>query len=416
MKLNGATTTNSDSCDGVDWQLLTTISPPTPSSNSWSSSITWNPQSDGYWCYGMHILDRAGNYITEYGAGFIKPVIVTRDTYIPTVDKFTASTTTLDSAHPTVTFTIEVSDTNSSHPFSSGLKKVELWRKSSPWQVVASTTVSGSSAAVTLSDTPSEGTSVYGVHTVDAVGNVGTETSTITVTKVSNQPPQATELYATSTQLCTRPSEYFSWTFSDPNPGDYQSAYQLQVAKDAEFLNLVIDTGKVDGDTHSMFRDIVVNPGEGQLGYNTTYYWRVKVWDSYDTASSWAVGSGFQTPSHLAPSVDFIWKPDNPALNEYVQFCSTKEKSAKCNDDKSTCYDTNNNPISCTGKTFKWTFPDNVQFSPGSSPASENPKVKFTEKGNYSITLTITDDAASCSKTQNIRIGFTLPKWQEAAP
>jgi len=63
----------------------------------------------------------------------------------------------------------------------------------------------------------------------------------------TNNPPDAPTLSLPSANARFNPSTLvsFSWSFNDPNPGDTQSAYRLQLDDDINFASPVIDTGKV---------------------------------------------------------------------------------------------------------------------------------------------------------------------------
>jgi hypothetical protein len=231
-------------------------------------------------------------------------------------------------------------------------------------------------------------------------------------------PPTATNLNVEPKNYCSIPVQYFSWTFDDPDPLDTQGAYRLQVDKQGDWVigNGEFDSGKVY--SSSQTTQVLVTPDSqlNKLDYNTHYYWRLRVWDNLDTASTdWIYGPEFNTEPHMYPDPDFTWSPSSPTQNEIIQFCSTQE-AGSCPQDVSTCYDINNNPISCSGKSFLWTFPSETEFATGSSATSENPRVKFLSPGSYSVTLKITDDVGSCSQTKEINVGIQLPRWREVAP
>jgi len=229
-----------------------------------------------------------------------------------------------------------------------------------------------------------------------------------------SRPPTATLFPVEPKNYCTNPVQYFSWQFQDPDPGDTQGAYQLQVDKEGDFLSFgpgEFDSGKVYSSIQNIQVVVAKNPGSNQLGYNTHYYWRLKVWDEYGAASDWIYGSAFDTEIHMYPDPDFTWIPSLPSQGEFVQFCST------CNDE-STCYDINNKEISCSGKNFLWSFsPDTVEYATGTSPTSENPRVKFLSQESYTATLQITDDVGTCtSLPKEIGVTLPLPEWREISP
>ena len=116
----------------------------------------------------------------------------------------------------------------------------------------------------------------------------------------------------------------FSWTFEDVDPGDVQTAYELEI-EDANTGVLQVATGKISVNNDQFSASLARNPIFGQLDYNTTYSWRLRVWDSFDKMSDWEWGADFSTPLHVYPDVNFEWIPSNPSQGEFVQLCSVQE-------------------------------------------------------------------------------------------
>ena len=76
----------------------------------------------------------------------------------------------------------------------------------------------------------------------------------------------------------------FSWTFSDPDAGDSQSAYQLQIG-DSGFTTIYLDTGKVSSTAQNTTQTLPSNMTVG------IYYWRVTTWDTYGgVQGAWSSG------------------------------------------------------------------------------------------------------------------------------
>ena len=220
-------------------------------------------------------------------------------------------------------------------------------------------------------------------------------------------PPTAINLSVDQGDYCTIPLHpIFSWTFSD----DTQSAYHIQVDNNSDFSSPELDSGKVFSSSESY-------AAPSPLSYDTTYYWRLKVWDGEGAESGWVSGPSFTTPLHAYPHPNFSWFPTSPTKEEVVQFCAVKE-SGVCPEDNSTCYSTSGAipPPSCSGKSFLWTFPDGTEFATGSSAVSENPRVKFDTNGVKTVSLKITDDVGSCTHSKYVGVRFSLPKWKEIAP
>lgn len=232
-------------------------------------------------------------------------------------------------------------------------------------------------------------------------GNVcGTSNYKVETSFSFNLPPTATGLLVEKGDYCGTPSHSFSWQFSDPEGGN-QYAYHLQIGTN-------FDSGKVSSASHNIPVLVAKTPGENQLAYNTAYSWQVKVWDEEDVSSDWISGTNFSTEAHIYPIPDFNWVPSSPAKEELVQF----------NSGLSECYDINNTKISCSGQTFLWTFPEDIEFATSSSASSENPQLKFLSSGPQTVSLKITDDAGSCSTVppKTVNIGVSLPEWQEVSP
>ncbi|MGF9913751.1 DNRLRE domain-containing protein [Paenibacillus ehimensis] len=73
----------------------------------------------------------------------------------------------------------------------------------------------------------------------------------------------------------------FNWTFSDPDAGDYQTAWQIQISAGdgGAFTNIVIDSGK---NTTATNQWTFYGLGDNQ------YYYRIRTWDREDAVSPWS--------------------------------------------------------------------------------------------------------------------------------
>jgi len=208
--------------------------------------------------------------------------------------------------------------------------------------------------------------------------------------------PTATNLSVNKGNYCVTPSHYFSWTYND-NDGHTEIRYQFQVDNNSNFSSPEVNrdyTGLSNPSptVNSQTASIVVSPGSNQIAYNTTYYWRVKVYDAI-TDSGWISGSSFTTASHMYPTIDFNWIPVNPSQDEDTLFS-----------DLSTIYG------GATKSAWSWTFENG---SPATSNV-QNPTIQFTSIGDKQITLQLTDsDSYSCSESKTINIQTLLPGWEE---
>lgn len=102
-----------------------------------------------------------------------------------------------------------------------------------------------------------------------------------------NQPPLAPTLTPRFNFDATLAAT-FAWAFQDPNAGDAQSAYQLQVERVSDGVT-VLDTGKVASSTQSHA------VAGGTLANGVDYRWRVTTWDALDTAGPWSDYGAFST-------------------------------------------------------------------------------------------------------------------------
>lgn len=89
-------------------------------------------------------------------------------------------------------------------------------------------------------------------------------------------------------------SSQFTWTSSDPDAGDYQSAYQMLVKRASDGA-IVFDSGKVAAGTsaHTLAANTLAN--------GVQYQWQVRTWDRYDVVGPYSALSAFETSAK--PSV-----------------------------------------------------------------------------------------------------------------
>jgi len=114
---------------------------------------------------------------------------------------------------------------------------------------------------------------------------------------VLNNPPGAASLSTNAAVIdyCSQSPAFIilSWQFTDSDPTDTQSAYQVQVTRVSD--GQTYDSGKKPGDASSITAfQINAEMGSNFIWYDSSqqgYTWRVKVWDSDDTESVWAVAS-----------------------------------------------------------------------------------------------------------------------------
>lgn len=254
----------------------------------------------------------------------------------------------------------------------------------------------------------SAGTYSYGVLRIVDKDGTASEVASVSVVVPPNQPPSAVNLSATQPDYCTVawPAAILSWTFTDPDVGDAQSAYRIQVDNNSDFSSLVIDTSKVLSSSQS-YATL-----SGFLGFNTTYYWRVKVWDSKvpNLESAWVTGPSFTTPLHAFINIGLTPSLSKPTAGEIITLIdSSKCYSAPINAE----YDCKNGALT----QYAWDFDyDSSAGFTTDSTIKGNATTSYAAAGTYNIALRITDDICVCTKIFSIGIGLALPKWIEIPP
>lgn len=82
-----------------------------------------------------------------------------------------------------------------------------------------------------------------------------------------------------------------SWELTSERRGFVQSAYQIEVAHEDDFLPaLVWDSGKIDSD-----RNVHIEYAGPNLKSRTRYYFRIRVWDNQGMVSAWSEPSYWET-------------------------------------------------------------------------------------------------------------------------
>lgn len=200
----------------------------------------------------------------------------------------------------------------------------------------------------------------------------------------------------------------FKWTYKDKD-GDNQSHYWLQIATDSGFNNKAVDytTGQIisSGSTGTSGVTVKLSPSPGKLeiGFNDTYYWRMKVKDKKGNWSSWENGSPatLDTPLNPYPQPTFTWElKDYEEGMPVVLFTNQTKSFAPPN-------------------SYSWTFQDG---SPSTSN-EENPTVIFTstDPPEKEVTLSVVDSNGyfcppSIQSVTVTEAGLPLPEWKEIPP
>ncbi len=207
------------------------------------------------------------------------------------------------------------------------------------------------------------------------------------LTFTENHPPVLIQpMLATQPDYCeSGPAVTCSWTYTDAE-GDAQSAYRVQIDDNSDFASPAVDTGTITSTSKSYATPF------GRLAYNTTYRWRVMVWDAKGKPSVWTSGPTFTTPPHQYPRVDFSWLPSKPVVEEAITFTDETTTTAG------------------SVQSWRWTFENGIP----SSANEQNPTSTFAQKGYYTIGLQVADsEGVTCRREKELRIEKSLPDWEE---
>ena len=86
-------------------------------------------------------------------------------------------------------------------------------------------------------------------------------------------------------------SGYFVWfASSDPDAGDTVTGYQIQIASDETFTN-VLTAAAVAAQPAVLLVQMSALPGYEALALNARYYWRVRALDLWEAPSAWTSAS-----------------------------------------------------------------------------------------------------------------------------
>jgi len=231
----------------------------------------------------------------------------------------------------------------------------------------------------------------------------------------------------------------FEWTYRGCYP---ESQFELQIDDDPDFSSPEVDrTVSVNpadypnGTKNSQLVEVVPSPAPSDsLTYDTTYYWRVRVWDSEGNRSDcgypdgWCYPpSGFSSPPgtsfykdpHPYPFVEF--ECQNISKSGPLSKCEKIKPKAIVGDtikfvDESKCYLTGaaSSEYDCkTGSstTYSWDFGDG-----NTSNHKGDVSHIYQKQGIYNVKLTVCDDVGCCTKLHTIYVGLKLPKWKEISP
>lgn len=141
----------------------------------------------------------------------------------------------------------------------------------------------------------------------------------IEITYSSNNAPNApTGLSPTANALVNSLSPTLTGTRSDPDTGDYLTAYNVQVYDDTGFTaaaNLIWDSGTltVSGTTTTVFSKVYAGTG---LNGNTFYRWRARTRDKGSEWGPWSTLQRFKT--NTPPNPPTVTISESPSTSLYT--------------------------------------------------------------------------------------------------
>jgi PKD repeat protein len=137
------------------------------------------------------------------------------------------------------------------------------------------------------------------------------------------------------------------------------------------------------------------------------------VWDNHPGGNSewiYPPGFSFDTPSHKYPEPGFTPSPQNPSVDQVVEFI-----------DNSKCYNVAGGEYPCRigggSVSYQWDF--DYDAGEGFTPISNykgSATTTYATSEAYTIMLRVKDDLATCSADRTINVTFPLPEWEEGAP
>jgi len=207
----------------------------------------------------------------------------------------------------------------------------------------------------------------------------------------------------------------FEWTYQD-NEGDQQAQYNLQVATDAGFSNLVVDavvnqsvlSGSNGSTAVSVVQSPTVQTDDFDLAYGGSYWWRASVKAATGNLnwSVWESGSSFNVPSNPYPNPNFDWHPESPPAEIEVVFT-----------DNSTCYTGAANCKDDVDTSYEWDFDNDSVID---DIVKGDTVYTYLETGDYTVRLGVTDiiDGVprTCYQEESLEATLPLPTWKEITP
>jgi hypothetical protein len=216
--------------------------------------------------------------------------------------------------------------------------------------------------------------------------------------KINRSPTQPTSLL---TEGQTNPNNITDFTpelsaiYNDPDTTDTSSYYEIEVNTSSDFTGTVMwDSGQTSMTaTSAGSRSPDISYAGTTLSANTTYYWRIKFWDSVNQVSPWSTIANFKINRTPTAPTNLLTEGE---INPTAIKGTTPEFSAIYNDpdttDTSSYYEIEVNTASDFTGTVMWD--------------SGKTSMTTTNEGNRSPDISYAGDALSTETTYYWRIKF----------
>ncbi|MCL6453547.1 MAG: glycoside hydrolase [Alicyclobacillus sp.] len=356
--------------------------------NNGNIHVVWegmNSSSGGNWCLYYSVS-------SDGGSTWASPTVVLQGSSSPSAS-YGNPTITISPTGDLYVF-LEAETTQYSGVMNIGLVK----RTGSSWGSLVYVTTNTNSAA----QSPQSLWSAYNMNSTDAARVIyeDMQAGAVEYYSIPLDSPPNSPILAPSANFDATLAQTLSWQFSDPDPGDSQSAYQLQIL-DTSTSTTVVDTGKV-ASTSSIY-SLAANT----LTNGKQYPWRVTTWDSSGEQGPWSSYSTFNcaatpsvtltTPASAATvstsSLTAQWSYSDPASNPQQSFQLQLLQS----DDATVLWDSGT--VNGTGNqmTVQYTLSNNTTYH-----------LRVRATNSQGITSAWADNSFSTSFTPPAQAGVTL--------
>lgn len=236
--------------------------------------------------------------------------------------------------------------------------------------------------------------SVMEYEIADMIGFIWMDASAVKFDLISfNMAPTAPTGLTRSNFDATQAGD-FTWTFSDPDSGDSQSAYQLQIIRVSDSVT-VVDTGKVASTTssHTLAASTLAN--------NIQYQWKVATWDQSDVMGPYSSLATFYTSAKPSATIT------NPATDGATVPTSSLTIEWSFSDPESEGQLAYQVKLTDNADVVLW---DSGKITDASA---RNRTIEYTlaNSTNYKAKLTVWDakDIASTEVIRTFTVSFTPP-------